>query len=89
MRTAPAFLTVVLFLFTTALAGDAPPPPPAAASGEVTEIKAVCRNGQTFVTWKDAAEGDAAAQFRYSLYRSNQPVTKDTLAAAECLQKGI
>ena len=89
MRTAPAFLTVTLVLFTTALAGDAPPPPPAAGSGEVTEIKTVCRNGQTFVTWKDAAEGDAAAQFRYSLYRSDKPITKESLAAAECLQKGI
>ncbi len=31
----------------------------------------VYRNGQTFVTWKDAAEGEAGARLRYSLYRSD------------------
>ena len=42
-----------------------------------TDAKAVSRNGQTFVTWKDAAEGEAGAKYRYSLYRSDRPITKE------------
>ena len=34
---------------------------------EVTGIPAVHRHGQTFVTRKDIAEGEAGAKFRYSL----------------------
>lgn len=47
---------------------------------QVTGIKAVYRNGQTFVTWKDAADGAAGALLRYSLYRSDQPITPENLA---------
>src|SRR5688572_23426651 len=43
----------------------------------VTDVKAVTRHGQTFITWKDAAEGEAGARFRYSLYRSDRPITRD------------
>ena len=39
----------------------------ATVAGEVAEIQAVCRNGQSFVTWKDAAEGEADAKLRYTL----------------------
>lgn len=55
----------------------------------VTGIKAVHRNGQTFVTWKDAAEGEAGAKFRYSLYRSDQPITPANLAQAELCYPGV
>ena len=55
------------------------------ASGRVTGIRAVCRNGQTFVTWKDAAEGEPGAAFRYALYRADKPITQESLPQAEDL----
>ena len=58
-------------------------------SVEVTGIQAVHRHGQTFVTWKDVAEGEAGAKFRYSLYRSEQPITADNLAQAELCYRGV
>jgi hypothetical protein len=63
----------------------------AARAGEltVTGIKAACRNGQTFVTWKDAAEGEAGAKYRYSLYRSDRPITRENLAGAELCYPGV
>jgi hypothetical protein len=54
--------------------------PVAAAELRVTNIQVVHRNGQTFVVWKDVAEGDAGAGYRYSLYRSERPITEDNLA---------
>ena len=42
---------------------------------EVTDVKALHRNGQTFVTWKDVAEGAAGARYQYSVYRSEEPIT--------------
>ena len=51
--------------------------------------QAVHRHGQTFVTWKDVAEGEAGAKFRYSLYRSDQPITADNLAKAELCYHGV
>ena len=54
--------------------------PAAAAELRVTNIQVVHRNGQTFVVWKDVAEGDAGAGYRYSLYRSERPITEDNLA---------
>lgn len=56
---------------------------------EVTGIRAVHRHGQTFVTWKDVAEGEAGARFRYSLYRSDQPITQENLASAELCYHGV
>lgn len=56
---------------------------------EVTAIKAVHRHGQTFVTWQDVAEGEAGAKFRYSLYRSNRPITADSLDKAELCYQGV
>ncbi len=60
-----------------------------AAAGEVTGVKAACRNGQTFVTWKDAAEGEAGAKIRYSVYRSDRPITQENLAGAELCAAGV
>src|SRR5262245_56055381 len=60
-----------------------------AIAADVTEIKAVYRHGQTFVTWKDAAEGEAGAKFRYSLYCSAEPITQANLARAELCYQGI
>ena len=52
---------------------------------EVANVRAVCRNGQTFVTWKDVAEGEAGAQFRYSVYRSEKPIAPDLANAERCM----
>lgn len=60
-----------------------------AADPEVTGIKAVHRHGQTFVTWADAAEGEAGAKFRYSLYRSDKPIAADNLKDAELCYHGV
>ena len=42
---------------------------------KVTGIRLVSHHGQTFVTWKDAAEGEEGAGLRYVLYRSASPIT--------------
>jgi hypothetical protein len=60
-----------------------------AADPEVTGIKALHRDGQTFVTWTDAAEGEAGAKFRYSLYRSEKPITAENLKGAELCYHGV
>ncbi len=54
-----------------------------AADPEVSSIQAVHRHGQTFVTWKDVAEGEDGAKFRYSLYRAEAPNTAANLDKAE------
>lgn len=56
---------------------------------EVTTIQAVHRHGQTFVTWKDVAEGEEGSKFRYSLYRSDRPITADNLDKAELCYHGV
>jgi len=56
---------------------------------EVKGIAALHRHGQTFVTWKDAAEGEPGAGYRYSLYRSEQPITAATLPQAELCYHGV
>lgn len=61
----------------------------AADDVNVTGIRAVHRHGQTFVTWKDAAEGEAGAKFRYSLYRSERPITADNLERATLCYHGV
>ncbi|MGE3804869.1 MAG: hypothetical protein AB7K24_09380 [Gemmataceae bacterium] len=58
-------------------------------AAEVSDIKVFSRHGQTFVTWKDAAEGAAGAGFRYSLYRSSSPITPGNLARAELCYRGV
>lgn len=60
-----------------------------AADPEVTGIRAVHQHGQTFVTWKDAAEGEAGARYRYSLYRSDQPITDVNWKQAELCCQGV
>jgi len=74
------FAIAVLGLWTTAAL---------AADLEVAGIQAVHRHGQTFVTWKDVASGEAGSKVRYSLYRSPQPITAANLAQAELCYHGV
>ncbi|MCE9529128.1 MAG: hypothetical protein K8R36_24035 [Planctomycetales bacterium] len=60
-----------------------------AVEPEVTSVQSVYRNGQTFVTWKDVAEGEEGSKFRYSLYRSEQPITADNLDKADLCYHGV
>lgn len=60
-----------------------------AGDADVADIRAVHRHGQTFVTWKDVAEGEEGAKFRYSLYRSTEPITAKNLPAAELCYHGV
>ena len=60
-----------------------------AAELEVTDIRAVHRHGHTFVTWKDVADGDAGAKYRYSLYRSDHPITAANLDKGELCYHGV
>ncbi len=55
----------------------------------VTNLKAQHRNGQTFITWTDAAEGAAGAVLRYSLYRSDKPITQAALAGLKPCMTGV
>lgn len=59
------------------------------AAAEVTDVRAVHGHGQTFVTWKDVAEGEEGAKFRYSIYRSNRPITADNLGQATLCCYGV
>jgi hypothetical protein len=63
----------------------------ASPAGEpgVTGIKAFYRDGQVFVTWKDAAEGEAGAKYRYSVYRSDAAITQENVSKAEPVIRGI
>ncbi len=83
--TAPALTAPAL----TAPALTAPALTVPARAAEVTGIRAVHRHGQTFITWHDAAEGAAGAEFRYSLYRAGQPITAANLAEAELCYRGV
>jgi len=56
---------------------------------KVTGVKVFHRNGQTFVTWKDVAEGEEGAAYRYSIYRSDRPITQENLCDADAVIKGI
>ncbi len=75
-----AFWSLAVLAFASALS---------AAELEVTGIQAAHRHGQTFVTWRDVAEGEEGASYRYSLYRSEQPITADNLAQAELCYHGV
>src|SRR3954454_6485701 len=55
----------------------------------VTGIAAMHRHGQTYITWKDVAEGEAGARYRYSLYRSDRPITAENLDRAELCYRGV
>jgi hypothetical protein len=63
--------------------------PARAGEPAVTGVKAVYKDGQVFVTWKDAAEGEAGAKYFYSVYRSDEPITQDNLGKATPVIKGI
>ena len=65
------------------------PIPVMATEPEVREIRVNHRHGQTFVTWSDAAAGEGGAKYRYSLYRSDRPITAQNLKQAELCYHGI
>jgi hypothetical protein len=70
---------VVLLADIGALAQTAPP---------VTNIQAIQHNGQTFITWNDAATGSTGSNYRYNLYRSTSgPIT--SLNSATLVQQWI
>src|SRR5687768_6852846 len=77
-RTVPISLAIALTITAQAL-----------AQVEVGNIKATHRHGQTFITWNDAAEGEAGSRLRYSLYRSNQPITNKNVNQAELCCRGV
>lgn len=60
-----------------------------AAEVAVTDIQARHRHGQTFVTWKDVAAGEEGAKYRYSLYRSQAPITAENLSRAQLCYRGV
>jgi hypothetical protein len=49
----------------------------------------VHRHGQTFVTWKDLAEGEAGAKYRYSVFRSERPINVENLFQAQLCCQGV
>jgi len=55
----------------------------ASAVSDVTEIVASHAHGQTFITWKDASDGDAGSNIHYAVYRSTETITPATLSKAE------
>jgi hypothetical protein len=71
--------SLVLLTGVAAVAQSAPP---------VTAIQAIQNNGQTFITWNDAATGALGSNYRYNLYRSTSgPITN--LNSAKLVQAGI
>lgn len=76
----------LVFLALLAACAVAPCGPAAEApAGAVTAIRALCRDGQTFITWRDAAEGDEAVRFRYNVYRSDKPIGPELAGAERCV----
>lgn len=57
-----------------------------AEDAKVTGIKVIHHDGQSFITWKDAAEAEAGAAFRYTVYRATAPITQEKLAEATVCQ---
>ncbi|HVI09883.1 MAG TPA: hypothetical protein VND65_16470 [Candidatus Binatia bacterium] len=65
-------IAFLLLLAEAAFAQTAPP---------VTGIQATQQNGQTFITWNDAATGSLGSNYRYNLYRSTScPITSTATA---------
>jgi len=60
-----------------------------ADSQAVSNVKAEHRNGQTFVTWTDVAEGAAGAAYRYAVYRADRPITQADLAGMKPCVAGV
>ena len=63
--------------------------PAMATEPEVRDIRVTHRHGQTFVTWNDVAVGEIGAKYRYSLYRSDQPITANNLKQAQLCYHGV
>src|SRR5579863_10219497 len=73
-------LAVALLLASLAARAQTAPP--------VTGIQAIQQNGQTFISWNDAALGATGANYRYDLYRSTSgPITN--LSSATLVEAGI
>lgn len=79
-------LRLLLAVGLVLLAGGAAQPQ---SEPSATAIRAIHRNGQTFVTWMDAAPGEAGAGFRYALYRADVPITDGNLSDARLVGRGI
>ncbi len=60
-----------------------------AEAPKVTGIEAFCRDGQVFVTWMDAAEGEEGSKYRYTVYRSEEPIAQNNLDRATPIIRGI
>ncbi len=60
-----------------------------ASEPAVEDIQAVHRHGQTFLTWTDVAAGKAGAGYRYTVYRSDAPITQSNLSQAQLCMKGL
>jgi hypothetical protein len=54
----------------------------------VTNLHALQHDGQTFITWTDAATGHSGENYRYDVYRSTVGPIRD-LNQAKLVQKGI
>ncbi len=74
-------ISVLLLFCGAALADNAP---------AVLNIQVLHHDGQTFITWTDAAPGAAGANYRYNVYRSLNPITDAaSLSAATLIQAGV
>jgi len=75
-------VSLVFLLISVCSAAQTAPP--------VTGIRAINQNGQTFITWTDAAAGAAGANYRYNVYRSHSPITDaSSLKSATLIQVGV
>jgi hypothetical protein len=75
---------VPLLVMVIGCCGFAQPSPP------VTNIQAIHHDGQTFLTWTDAAAEAAGATYRYDVYRSVAPISDSaSLKAATLIQAGL
>jgi hypothetical protein len=74
-----SLITLMMLSVVTALGQTAP---------SVTGIQAIQHDGQTFITWNDAAQGSAGLNYRYNVYRSTAgPIT--SVNSAMLVQTGI
>jgi hypothetical protein len=80
-KTTAVLVGSLLIMRSVALASGQNAPP-------VTNIQAIQHDGQTFITWTDAATGSAGANYRYDLYRSTSGQITD-LSTATLVQQGI
>ena len=62
--------------------------PLARTAPTVSNIRAIQHDGQTFITWTDAAPGSTGKIYRYDLYRSTSGPIRD-LTHATVVQRGI